>query len=78
MNRKKNIAVICGVLLCITASMPAYAATGLNEGSSAVSITQITPRGEQTIWYYRVINGVNQKRLWSVTYGCWKTDWINV
>lgn len=34
-------------------------------------------RTEEFEWYYRMYNGVQQKRLWSVTYGRWVTDWIN-
>ena len=32
-------------------------------------------RAEKTHWYLRVRNGVKQKRLWSLTHGCWKTNW---
>ncbi len=34
-------------------------------------------RAEETKWYYRTVNGVLQKRLWSVTYGRWLTDWMD-
>ena len=34
-------------------------------------------RQEQFMWFYRVVNGKEQKRLWSVTYGRWVTDWID-
>lgn len=30
---------------------------------------------EQTEWRYRVVDGKPQKRLWSITYGKWLTDW---
>ena len=32
-------------------------------------------RAEETEWYYRVNNGVLEKRLWSITYGKWLTEW---
>ena len=35
-------------------------------------------RAEETIWYFRVFNGMVQKRLWSITYGRWLTDWIDI
>jgi len=35
-------------------------------------------RAEETAWYFRVFNGMVQKRLWSYTYGRWLTDWIDV
>lgn len=34
-------------------------------------------RQEEFMWFYRDYNGVEQKRLWSITYGYWVTDWIN-
>ena len=35
-------------------------------------------RAEETLWYFRVVNGILQMRLWSLTYGKWLTDWIDV
>lgn len=35
-------------------------------------------RTEEVKWYFRIYNGVVQRRLWSVTYGYWLTDWIDV
>ncbi|RHO56126.1 hypothetical protein DW094_05745 [Ruminococcaceae bacterium AM07-15] len=32
-------------------------------------------RAEEVMWFYRNYNGRLQKRLWSVTYGKWLTDW---
>lgn len=40
--------------------------------------TEAEPRVEQTVWYQRTYNGKIQKRLWSITNGCWLTDWIDV
>lgn len=34
-------------------------------------------RQEQFQWFYRIYNGHQQKRLWSITYGRWVTDWID-
>lgn len=33
------------------------------------------PRAEQKEWRFRILNGIRQKRLWSITYGKWLTDW---
>ena len=38
----------------------------------------VVPAAEQTVWYTRVYNGKLQKRLWSITWGEWLTDWIDV
>ena len=40
------------------------------------SIEEIKPYAEESKWYYRDVNGRQQKRLWSRTYGYWITDWI--
>ncbi len=49
---------------------------------SDVEIIAVEPgestRAEETIWYFRVLNGMVQKRLWSLTYRRWLTDWIDV
>ena len=49
---------------------------------SNVKIIAVEPceqmRAEETTWYYRVFFGMVQKRLWSLTYGKWLTDWIDV
>ena len=34
-------------------------------------------RPEEFMWFYRIHNGVQQMRLWSLTYGYWVTDWID-
>ena len=39
--------------------------------------TEIETKVERVEWRYRTYNGVRQKRLWSITYGRWLTDWIN-
>lgn len=35
----------------------------------------ISPRAEKTEWKYRMVNGKGQKRLWSITYSKWFTEW---
>ena len=35
-------------------------------------------RQEQFKWYYRMYNGHEQKRLWSITYARWVTEWMDV
>ena len=48
-----------------------YAATSDNVHITAEVVT----RAEQTVWKYRTVNNKLQKRLWSITYGKWLTDW---
>ena len=39
--------------------------------------TEINPRAEETVWYVRYVNGKRQRRLWSITYEYWLTDWMD-
>ena len=34
-----------------------------------------TVRAEKTQWKYKYVDGVRYKRLWSITYSRWLTDW---
>lgn len=37
---------------------------------------QIKPNSYDDVrWYYRIVNGREQRRLWSFTAGEWLTDW---
>lgn len=74
MNLKKLIiSSILVLLLCCSFMTPAIAApyTLDSDTTESYSIT----RAEETKWYYRVNNGVMEKRLWSITNGEWLTDW---
>lgn len=35
----------------------------------------IEPFNEKARWYYRTVDGRQQKRLWSLTTGTWLTNW---
>ncbi len=53
--------------------------SGVSQAGQTASIENpITPQGEETIWYTRRYNGKRQKRLWSITYQRWLTDWIDI
>ncbi len=36
----------------------------------------VQPCVNKTQWYYRTYNGKRQRRLWSITYEKWMTDWM--
>ena len=77
MKRKRIITIIV-LLVLLTSIMPfsVNAASLHNKGTEIVE--EEIQRAEQTQWYYRINNGVLEKRLWSVTYQRWLTDWIPV
>lgn len=69
---------LCIVLVFLMSVSPVtYAAENLSP-SVYTSEESITPRTEETAWYYRTYNGKIQMRLWSYTEGKWLTDWIDV
>jgi len=49
------------------------------EGEGGEEFTVVEgDRAEVFKWFYRNHNGMIQKRLWSLTYEYWVTDWIDV
>jgi len=65
------------VLITLLSVTPPVLAAG-NVSSSVASNEQVTPRIDETGWFFRTYNGLFQKRLWSYTEGKWLTDWITV
>lgn len=73
---KRCCMILLAVIMSLSFSLPIWAKAENVTVSAAVS-QEITPRAEQTKWYFRIHNGKQQKRLWSVTYQRWLTDWID-
>lgn len=72
MKRKVLFALV--VVAAIQCNVLVYANT-TTSGEAVVQETQITTRGEVTEWKFRMYNGQQQKRLWSVTYNRWIGEW---
>lgn len=75
----KKLLVHCSVtvllLMCMsTAFNPEYSVFA-SEKASYTEDGGAVIYAEQTEWRYRVVDGKPQKRLWSITYGIWLTDW---
>lgn len=80
---KKFVSLLLSLVLLVSLSIPAFADFGkvpTEEGIFTLSEDPGGPmRPEETIWYYRITDtGLFQKRLWSITYGYWLTDWITI
>lgn len=80
---KRIVSLVLVLVLCFSLSAVALAeANDTSEEDNAVSerVGSDDPqRAEETKWYFRVTDeGWIQQRLWSITYGYWKTDWITV
>lgn len=42
------------------------------------SFTMKAVRAEETEWCFQIVDGQVQRRLWSITYNKWLTDWMPV
>jgi hypothetical protein len=66
-------------LLCVgsvAGGTPDVYAASEAEGFVESTGEEIVPFGEQTEWRFRIVDYKLQKRLWSITYGIWRTDWM--
>lgn len=79
---KRILSLLLVLIIAVSLSVPAFAAGVEAPDGSDIEIIAVEPgeptRAEETAWYYRVYYGMVQKRLWSLTYGYWKTDWIDI
>lgn len=73
--KKKILSTLMASLLLMSLIGTATAANSYSNFKNGIS--EIVLRAEETEWYYRVVNGQTQKRLWSRTEGVWLTDWID-
>lgn len=74
---KKTICLIVLIAMLLSISVTAFA----DYSGFPVSgeTTEENTRAEETEWHYRITDdGLLQMRLWSITYGYWKTDWITI
>lgn len=74
---KKLVSILLTIVLCFNLSCATFAFVDYSEHMSE-NVEESVTRAEETRWYYREINGVWEKRLWSITYGVWLTDWMPV
>lgn len=63
------VALICAVSLLVPPAQ-AYTPPSNDDGISTYS--------ETFRWYFRTNHGVEEMRLWSITYQRWVTDWVPV
>lgn len=79
---KRFISLILALVICLSFSTLAIAEcqeVAEEENGEELVISGDQTRWEETEWYYRITgDGLVQKRLWSLTYGYWLTDWITI
>lgn len=74
---KKKLLLLTTLVAMLQFGTVTYAETAI-PNETAIENTQISPRAEVKEWRFRDNKGQLQKRLWSVTYGRWIGEWIDV
>lgn len=78
--KKKIVCLLLTLLMTMAlvgpvSALAAEEASPMEKGSSeAIPM----PRADKYIYYYRIIDGVYQYRIWNATDRVWVTDWITV
>lgn len=79
---KRIVSLLLALALCFSLSTAVFAESPdipEDEDGNELVIPGDQPRAEETEWYYRITDdGLFQRRLWSITYMYWKTDWITI
>lgn len=78
---KRLLSLLLALLMLASISIAAFAeAPAQSEGSEEETVinSDEPTRQEETEWCFRIYMGRRQMRLWSITYGRWLTEWIDV
>lgn len=79
---KRILSILLALMMVMSFSNVALADEPVAPDGSGVRIMAVKPggstRAEETAWYFRVVDGIVQMRLWSITYRKWLTEWIDV
>ena len=78
---KRILSLILALVMCLSLSATVFAESGETPEEAVQELANDgdQTRPEETEWYYRITDdGLFQRRLWSITYGYWKTDWITI
>lgn len=68
-------ALICVLIVASLTMSAAAIEIPVLESVPQPTTETITPRADETEWFFREYNGRYQRRLWSYTYARWLTDW---
>lgn len=70
---------ISSILLLVAILSTSLAPLALAKEAEVISSEEpevVVTRAEELEWKFAYIGGVLHKRLWSLTYGKWLTDWM--
>lgn len=73
---KRVICLLLASIIFFTVSVPVFADyTAYNDYQITTSESDGNTRAEETTWVIWKHDGIVERRLWSITYGIWLTDW---
>ena len=77
---KRLLCTFLAIVLCLTISAPVFAECSSSDATlyEESFVAEEQSRAEETIWYFRCYDGLFQRRLWSITYGYWLTEWETI
>ncbi|MBQ9489330.1 MAG: hypothetical protein IJU80_05310 [Lachnospiraceae bacterium] len=80
MRFKNSVKYLLGLSVAVMLfGTPVIASNSIEKESEVKWTTEEEPiRQEEFVWFYRTHEGRRQKRLWSLTYQYWATDWIDI
>lgn len=77
---KRILCTILAIVLCLMISAPVFAdySSSNADAYEEAIVTEEQSRAEETMWCFRCYDGLFQRRLWSITYGYWLTEWETI
>lgn len=66
------------IVILLFSSITPVSAAGFPIPTAIGGPEEVLPASEETQWVFQIKDGQLQKRLWSLTYQRWLTDWIDV
>lgn len=77
---KRLLCIFLAIVLCLTIAVPAFAdfCSFNADGNEKTVVAEDQSRAEETMWCFRCYEGLFQRRLWSITYGYWLTEWETI
>ena len=75
--RKMTYLILIAGMMLSALPIPGFAANDNTIGVNVDPEPNVIERGEVVQYYYRLYNGKQQYRIWSLTLMEWKTDWID-
>lgn len=80
MRFRKSVKYLLGLSVAVMLLGAPVMATDVITKDTEVTITKEEgpTRAEEFVWFYRTHEGRRQKRLWSLTYQRWVTEWIDI